>query len=92
MDEIWHAAGDNASDIDWYAKRTVLAGIYSTTEIYMLTDTSPDFRDTWAFLDARVKDAFDLKKTIQEAQHLAEAVSAGLGNTFQGFVGKVLRR
>ncbi|MCI40114.1 ubiquinone biosynthesis protein COQ9 mitochondrial-like, partial [Trifolium medium] len=24
------------------------------------------FRDTWAFLDARVKDAFDLKKTIQE--------------------------
>lgn len=25
-----------------------------------------DFRDTWAFLDARVKDAFDLKKTIQE--------------------------
>nr|XP_025678795.1 uncharacterized protein LOC112778717 [Arachis hypogaea] len=41
VDEIWHAAGDNASDIDWYAKRTVLAGIYSTTEIYMLTDTSP---------------------------------------------------
>ncbi|QHN86086.1 uncharacterized protein DS421_16g542930 [Arachis hypogaea] len=24
VDEIWHAAGDNASDIDWYAKRTVL--------------------------------------------------------------------
>ncbi|XP_072053143.1 uncharacterized protein [Arachis hypogaea] len=66
VDEIWHAAGDNASDIDWYAKRTVLAGIYSTTEIYMLTDTSPDFHDTWAFLDARVEDAFDLKKTIQE--------------------------
>ncbi|KAK7363319.1 hypothetical protein VNO77_05458 [Canavalia gladiata] len=92
MDEIWHAAGDNASDIDWYAKRTILGGIYSTTEIYMLTDSSPDFRDTWAFLDARVKDAFDLKKTIQEAQYLAEAVTAGLGNSFQGFVGKVFRR
>lgn len=25
-----------------------------------------DFRDTWSFLDARVKDAFDLKKTLQE--------------------------
>ncbi|TKY54403.1 Ubiquinone biosynthesis protein COQ9 [Spatholobus suberectus] len=92
VDEIWHAAGDNASDIDWYAKRTILGGIYSTTEIYMLTDGSPDFRDTWAFLDARVKDAFDLKKTIQEAQYLAEAVTAGLGNSFQGFVGKVFRR
>lgn len=41
MDEIWHAAGDKASDIDWYAKRTILGGIYSTTEIYMLTDSSP---------------------------------------------------
>lgn len=25
-----------------------------------------DFRDTWAFLDARVHDAFDLKKSVQE--------------------------
>lgn len=25
-----------------------------------------EFRDTWAFLDNRVKDAFDLKKTMQE--------------------------
>ena len=41
VDEIWHAVGDEASDIDWYVKRTVLGGIYSTTEIYMLTDSSP---------------------------------------------------
>jgi hypothetical protein len=40
VDEIWHAVGDGASDIDWYLKRTVLGGIYSTTEIYMLTDSS----------------------------------------------------
>ncbi|KAK7265457.1 hypothetical protein RJT34_33077 [Clitoria ternatea] len=92
VDEIWHAAGDSASDIHWYAKRTVLGGIYSTTEIYMLTDSSPDFRDTWAFLDTRVKDAFDLRKTIQEARYLAEAFTAGLGNSFQGFVGKVFQR
>lgn len=25
-----------------------------------------DFRDTWAFLGGRVKDAFDLKKSVQE--------------------------
>ena len=41
VDEIWHAAGDSASDIDWYLKRTVLAAIYSTTELYWLTDKSP---------------------------------------------------
>ncbi|XVF88919.1 hypothetical protein PTKIN_Ptkin19aG0089600 [Pterospermum kingtungense] len=92
VDEIWHAAGDEASDIDWYVKRTVLGGIYSTTEIYMLTDSSPEFRDTWLFLDDRVKDAFDFKKTIQEAKYLAEAVGAGMGSSLQGFVGRVLNR
>lgn len=40
VDEIWHAAGDDASNIDWYVKRTVLGGIYSTTELFMLTDHS----------------------------------------------------
>ncbi|XP_015889066.3 uncharacterized protein LOC107423926 [Ziziphus jujuba] len=86
IDEICHAAGDEASDIDWYVKRTVIGGIYSTTEIYMLTDNSPDFRDTWAFLGGRVKDAFDLKKSVQEAKYLAEAVGAGIGSSVQGFV------
>ncbi|XP_044464191.1 ubiquinone biosynthesis protein COQ9, mitochondrial [Mangifera indica] len=92
VDEIWHAAGDEASDIDWYVKRTILGGIYSTTEIYMLTDSSPDFRDTWTFLDGRVRDAFDLKKTIQEAKYLAEAVGAGMGGSIQGFVNKIFQR
>lgn len=41
VDEIWHAVGDDASDLDWYVKRTVLGGVYSTTEVYMLTDNSP---------------------------------------------------
>ncbi|KAF2304135.1 hypothetical protein GH714_027987 [Hevea brasiliensis] len=91
LDEIWHTAGDEGSDINWYVKRTVVGGIYSTTEIYMLTDSSPDFRDTWSFLDDRVKDAFDFKKTIQEAQYLAEAVGAGMGNSLQGFVKRVFQ-
>ncbi|CAN6451940.1 unnamed protein product [Victoria cruziana] len=88
VDEIWHAAGDEDSDIDWYVKRAALGGVYSTTELYMLTDHSPDFRDTWGFLDARVKDTFDLRKSVQEAAYLAEAVGAGIGNSFQGFMKK----
>lgn len=91
VDEIWHAAGDVASDLDWYVKRTVLGGIYSTVEVYMLTDKSPDFHDTWAFLDARVRDAFDLKKTLQEAQNLAESVGAGIGSSLQGVMKGVFK-
>uniref|UniRef100_A0A2P2J9J7 Ubiquinone biosynthesis protein n=1 Tax=Rhizophora mucronata TaxID=61149 RepID=A0A2P2J9J7_RHIMU len=57
----------------------------------MLTDSSPDLRNTWAFLDYRVKDAFDLKNTIQEAKYLAEAVGAGMGSSLQGFVRRVFQ-
>ncbi|PPD92661.1 hypothetical protein GOBAR_DD10420 [Gossypium barbadense] len=42
VDEIWRTTRDEDSDINLYVKRTVLGGIYSTTEIYMLTDHSPE--------------------------------------------------
>ncbi|KAL7096108.1 hypothetical protein ACP275_10G062700 [Erythranthe tilingii] len=92
VDEIWHAAGDEATDTDWYVKRTILGGIYSAAELYMLTDTSPDFQDTWEFLDERIRDAFNLKKTVQEAKYLAEAVGAGMGGSAQEFVKKLFQR
>ncbi|KAG2319720.1 hypothetical protein Bca52824_012933 [Brassica carinata] len=91
VDEIWHSVGDGASDIDWYVKRTVLGGVYSTTEIYMPTDDSPENRDTWAFLDGRVKDAFDLKKSIQEAKYFAQDIGAGVGKSFQGLMNGVMQ-
>ncbi|XP_020258468.1 ubiquinone biosynthesis protein COQ9-B, mitochondrial [Asparagus officinalis] len=91
VDEISHAAGDHSSEIDWYVKRTVLGGIYSTAEVYMLTDHSTEFCDTWTFLERRIKDAFDLQKTVQEAAYLAEAVGAGMGNSVQGFMKRVFQ-
>ncbi|XP_066347379.1 uncharacterized protein [Miscanthus floridulus] len=92
VDEIWHAAGDSGSDIDWYVKRTVLGGIYSTSEVYILTDNSPEFRDTWTFVNRRIKDALDLQKTFQEAAYLAEAVGAGMGGTVQGVLNRVFQK
>ncbi|XP_072973578.1 uncharacterized protein [Typha angustifolia] len=91
VDEIWHAAGDTGSDVDWYVKRTLLGGIYSTSEVYMVTDNSPEFRDTWVFVDHRVKDAIDLQKTVQEAGYLAEAVGVGMGSSMQGFLKRVFQ-
>lgn len=92
VDEIWHAAGDAGSDIDWYVKRTVLGGIYSTSEVYMLTDNSPEFRDTWTFVNRRIKDALDLQKTFQEAAYLAEAVGAGMGGSVQGVLNRIFQK
>ncbi|KAF5776144.1 putative ubiquinone biosynthesis protein COQ9 [Helianthus annuus] len=88
VDEFCHASNDEGSGVDWYLKRSIVGGIYSTTEIYMLTDNSTDFDDTWVFLNERVRDAFDLKKTFQEVKYFAEAVGAGLGTSLQGFTKK----
>ncbi|XP_051214693.1 uncharacterized protein [Lolium perenne] len=93
VDEIWHAAGDSGSDIDWYVKRAVLGGIYSTSEVYMLTDNSPEFRDTWTFVNSRIKDALNLEKSVKEAGYLAEAMRAGLGvGPIQDILGKVFQK
>lgn len=46
-DEIWYLAGDRSVDMNWYSRRGLLLGAYVTTELHMLTDSSPDFEATW---------------------------------------------
>lgn len=45
-DEIWYFAGDKSTDMSWYTKRAVLTGIYATTELFMLSDLSPNHQET----------------------------------------------
>lgn len=66
VDEIWHAAGDQATDTSWYTKRALLAGVYSSTELYMLTDYSPEYADTWESLDRRLADVMRLGSAARE--------------------------
>ena len=54
VDDVWHHAGDKSADFNWYTKRAMLAKLYTTTQLYMLNDQSPDFADTWEFLDRRL--------------------------------------
>jgi len=54
VDEMWYAAGDRATDFNFYTKRLTLAGVYSSTLLYWLDDASEDSADTWAFLDRRI--------------------------------------
>eukprot|EP01098_Paradermamoeba_levis_P008195 TRINITY_DN3398_c0_g1_i1.p1 TRINITY_DN3398_c0_g1~~TRINITY_DN3398_c0_g1_i1.p1 ORF type:complete len:311 (-),score=88.21 TRINITY_DN3398_c0_g1_i1:32-931(-) len=63
MDEIWYHAGDTSTDVDWYSKRLALAGVYGATELYMLTDQSDQFSDTWKFLERRIDNMKDLDQT-----------------------------
>eukprot|EP01135_Chromosphaera_perkinsii_P000903 Nk52_evm1s153 gene=Nk52_evmTU1s153 len=55
VDEVWYLAGDRSTDLNWYSKRALLIGVYTTTELFMLQDSSPDYEDTWAFLDRKLE-------------------------------------
>jgi ubiquinone biosynthesis protein COQ9 len=56
VDAIWYAAGDDATDSNFYTKRTLLGGVYAATMLYWLEDGSPDAEATRGFLDRRLKE------------------------------------
>lgn len=60
-DEIAHYAGLATPAFKWYADRAVLAAMYHSTELFWLTDSSPDSANTWAFLESNVERAQRLK-------------------------------
>ena len=47
VDEMWYAAGDRATDFNFYTKRLTLAGVYSATLLFWLDDASEDSEATW---------------------------------------------
>ncbi|MEA1072361.1 COQ9 family protein [Sphingomonas sp. LY160] len=61
-DLMWRLAGDTATDFNHYTKRTILAGVYTSTLLAWLDDDSDDFADTAAFLDRRLGDVMRFEK------------------------------
>ncbi|KAM4618998.1 ubiquinone biosynthesis protein COQ9, mitochondrial isoform 2-T2 [Polymixia lowei] len=78
VDDIWYYSGDRSTDLNWYTKRAALTGIYNATELVMLQDSSPDFEDTWNFLDNRIQDVVNMAGTAKQVQSTGEAVVQGL--------------
>lgn len=61
-DMIWRALGDSSTDYNWYSKRLILSGVFSSTVLYWLGDDSEGHQDSWAFLDRRVADVMQIEK------------------------------
>uniref|UniRef100_A0A8C4UV53 Ubiquinone biosynthesis protein n=1 Tax=Falco tinnunculus TaxID=100819 RepID=A0A8C4UV53_FALTI len=78
IDDIWQYAGDQSTDFNWYTRRAVLTGIYNTTELVMMQDSSPDFEETWRFLENRVADAMNMGNAAHQVQSTGEALVQGL--------------
>mmetsp|Transcript_11495 Transcript_11495/g.14986 ORF Transcript_11495/g.14986 Transcript_11495/m.14986 type:complete len:458 (-) Transcript_11495:37-1410(-) len=60
---------------DGYLHRKAIGGVYVATELYLLTDESKDFADTWSFLDSRIKELDSIAKTLNEGVGSGEGIS-----------------
>ncbi|CCQ74373.1 COQ9 family protein [Magnetospira sp. QH-2] len=67
VDNMWFAAGDTATDWNFYTKRGLLAGVYTSTLLYWLTDSSEGFEDTWGFLARRIDEVLKVPKMQSDA-------------------------
>lgn len=61
-DRIWTELGDTSEDYNWYTKRALLSGVYSSTVMFWLGDQSEGHTATWTFLDRRIADVMQIEK------------------------------
>jgi ubiquinone biosynthesis protein COQ9 len=62
VDRMWRLAGDTSTDFNFYSKRLILAGVYSSTMLRWFNDTSEDEKPTFEFLDARIENVMQFEK------------------------------
>ena len=68
VDAMWRAAGDTATDFNFYTKRGILAGVYGSTAMRWFNDTSEDEKPTDEFLAARIDNVMQFEKFKSKAK------------------------
>ncbi len=74
VDAIWRAVGDTSADFNFYTKRALLAGVYTSTMLHWFADSSDGNAETWAFLDRRIGDVMQIEKFKASAQKFVEGL------------------
>jgi ubiquinone biosynthesis protein COQ9 len=74
------SSSSSSSAAAWYGQRAAAAAAYAASELYMQTDCSPGFADTWEQMHRRLADA-------EAVSGLAEAA----GGAVEGVAGAVAR-
>jgi len=72
VDAVWHSVGDRSTDYNFYTKRMLLSGVYSSTVLFWINDKSADCAETWAFLDRRIADVMQIPKAMAKLNKLKE--------------------
>ena len=68
VDAMWRAAGDTATDFNFYSKRGILAGVYGSTLVRWFADASADEAATNEFLAARIENVMQFEKFKAKAK------------------------
>ena len=79
VDAIWRACGDTATDYNFYTKRLILAGVFSSTAAVWFGDESDGFERTWTFLDRRIADVMQFEKVKGAAEKAIARLPSPLG-------------
>ena len=74
VDAMWRAIGDTSADFNFYTKRALLSGVYTTTMLYWFADNSEGDQDTWKFLDRRIADVMQIEKVKAQVTKLTEGL------------------
>ncbi|MEK7266636.1 MAG: COQ9 family protein [Pseudomonadota bacterium] len=61
-DAIWRAMGDPSTDFNFYSKRTILAGVLTSTMARWFADDSESEAETKSFLRARIENVMQFEK------------------------------
>ncbi|WP_439817643.1 COQ9 family protein [Zavarzinia sp. CC-PAN008] len=78
VDAIWHAAGDTATDYNFYTKRGLLAGLLSGVTLYWLNDQSENTERTWEMLERRIDDIMRIEAAKRRVIDLADRLPSPL--------------
>lgn len=62
LDIIWRGIGDDSTDFNFYTKRGILAGVFSSTLLFWFNDDSDEVQATWEFLDRRIDNVMTFEK------------------------------
>lgn len=73
---IWRLAGDQSTDYNWYTKRMLLAGVYSSTMLVWMNDNSSDLTTTRQFLARRIENVLMVGKWLGNIPRRASTIRA----------------
>jgi len=69
-DAIWRGLSDASTDFNFYSKRAILAGVWTSTFTRWLADVSEDEAATRAFLHARIENVMQIEKAKARVRDL----------------------